>query len=93
MTTNLSKLVQISSGSWINPADVKRIYTCKSYREGEPDHTYVVCTGTDSGISLFGEAPRDHVICCDWPIERVTAALGLTSADDLEAHMSDQPPA
>lgn len=84
---SLQNLVQISSGSWVNPAEVSRIYTCKSFKEGEPDHVYVVCRGITAGFSLFGTEPSDHVISCDWPIERIHAALGLVSADELDARM------
>jgi hypothetical protein len=83
--SNLSKLVQISSGTWVDPAHVKRIYTCKRTMNDGPDITYVVCTGTSSGISLYGDAkPTDHVISSDWPIERITNALGLVNADTLD---------
>ena len=84
----IANLVQISSGSWVNPAEVKRIYTCQSFKEDEPDTTYVVCTPLDGGGGGFlGIGSFDHTICSDWPIARIHAALGLVSADDLDAQM------
>jgi hypothetical protein len=87
--SNLSQLVQISSGSWVNPADVKRIYTCESTMGDDPSPTitYVVCTGA-GGMSLFGAVNSDHYITSDWTIERITNALGLISADALDAQFN-----
>lgn len=78
---SLQDLVQVGSDMWLDPANivgVRWVPESTILSQHFAGYTQFIHTA----VTMFG--PSTTYLSSDWPLDRVQAALGLVSADELD---------